>query len=91
MGQTSRLRSILQLLACVAGIYSSYLTQGVVQEALSTKQFGPEGSRFAHLSSLNAVQCWVCFLWAALLLVLFDKRLVPCKEVPPLALPPPPC
>jgi UDP-galactose transporter B1 len=60
----------------VAGIYGSYLTQGLVQETLSTKKFGPDGVRFAHLSSLNAVQCWVCFLWALLLLVLFDKRWV---------------
>lgn len=74
MGQPSRLKSTLLLLTCVAGIYVSYLTQGVVQETLSTKQFGANGARFGYLSSLNAVQCWVCFLWAALLLVLFDKR-----------------
>lgn len=70
----SRLRQALLLLSCVAGIYASYLTQGVVQETLSTKKFGPQGERFTHLSSLNAVQCWVCFIWAALLVALFDKR-----------------
>lgn len=70
----SKLRQTLLLMACVAGIYASYLTQGVVQETLSTKKFGPQGVRFAHLSSLNAVQCWVCFIWAALLVALFDKR-----------------
>lgn len=74
MGAPTRLKSTVFLLFCVAGIYGSYLTQGVVQEALSTKQFGADGARFAYLSSLNAVQCWVCFLWAALLLVCFDKR-----------------
>ncbi|EFN58849.1 hypothetical protein CHLNCDRAFT_34185 [Chlorella variabilis] len=82
MGQPSRLKSTLLLLTCVAGIYVSYLTQGVVQETLSTKQFGANGARFGYLSSLNAVQCWVCFLWAALLLVLFDKR-QPGVEYPP--------
>lgn len=71
MGQ---LRSLLALAFCVLGIYASYLTQGVVQETLSTKKFGPQGERFSHLSSLNAVQCWVCFLWAGLLLALFGKR-----------------
>ncbi|KAI7838118.1 hypothetical protein COHA_008049 [Chlorella ohadii] len=70
MGQ---LRSLLALAFCVLGIYASYLTQGVVQETLSTKKFGPQGERFSHLSSLNAVQCWVCFLWAGLLLAVFGK------------------
>ncbi|PSC72711.1 UDP-galactose UDP-glucose transporter 3 isoform A [Micractinium conductrix] len=82
MGSPSRLVTGLRLLACVAGIYGAYLTQGVVQETLSTKKFGPEGVRFAHLSSLNAVQCWVCFAWAALLVALFDKR-EPGAEYPP--------
>lgn len=78
----SKLRQTLLLLACVMGIYASYLTQGVLQETLSTKKFGPQGVRFAHLSSLNAVQCWVCFVWAALLVALFDKR-KPGAEYPP--------
>lgn len=78
MGAPSRLKSALLLLVCVAGIYGSYLTQGVVQETLSTKKFGADGARFSHLSSLNAVQCWVCFIWAGLLLALFDKR---CADV----------
>ncbi|KAL4457645.1 hypothetical protein ABPG75_012510 [Micractinium tetrahymenae] len=79
---SSKLRQTLLLAACVAGIYASYLTQGVVQETLSTKKFGPQGARFAHLSSLNAVQCWVCFVWAALLVAVFDKR-KPGQEYPP--------
>ena len=70
----SQLATLLSLAFCVLGIYASYLTQGVVQETLSTKKFGPEGERFSHLSSLNAVQCWVCFLWASLLLALFGSR-----------------
>lgn len=59
---------------CVAGIYGAYLTQGVVQETLSTKRFGPAGARFTHLSALNAVQSWVCFAWAALLMLFWDRR-----------------
>ena len=70
----SRLRTLITLLFCVAGIYGAYLTQGVVQETLSTKKFGADGARFQFLSSLNAVQCWVCFLWAAVLLAVFQKR-----------------
>eukprot|EP00887_Chlorella_sp_A99_P002743 scaffold6.g2743.t1 len=70
----SRLRAVLQLALCVAGIYGAYLTQGVVQEALSTKKFGTEGERFRHLSALNGVQSWVCCLWAALLMLVSDRR-----------------
>lgn len=62
------LRTVLQLALCVAGIYGAYLTQGVVQETLSTKRFGPDGERFTHLSALNGMQSWVCFVWAFLLL-----------------------
>ncbi|GAB4820773.1 hypothetical protein N2152v2_007819 [Parachlorella kessleri] len=65
-------RTVLQLATCVAGIYGAYLTQGVIQETLSTKKFGPAGERFTHLSSLNAVQSWACFLWAFLLLRFFE-------------------
>ena len=74
MGEASRLKSALLLGVCVAGIYASYLTQGVVQETLSTKKCGANGARVSHLSALNAVQCWVCFFWAFVLLTLFDKR-----------------
>lgn len=73
-GTGSRHWQSLLLLACVSGIYGAYLTQGVVQETLSTKRFGPQGERFTHLSSLNAVQCWVCFVWAVLLLAVFGRR-----------------
>ena len=73
-GGAHRWLTALELLACVAGIYSAYLTQGVVQEALSTKVFGPQGERFSLLYTLSAVQSWACFLWAAALLALFDKR-----------------
>ncbi len=74
MTQASQLKTILQLGFCVAGIYGAYLTQGVVQETLSTKKFGPEGERFTHLSTLNAVQSWACFLWAYLLLTCFQRE-----------------
>jgi UDP-galactose transporter B1 len=54
------------LLACVAGIYGAYLTQGVLQERLSTRRYG--GARFPHLAALNAFQSWACAAWAAALL-----------------------
>jgi solute carrier family 35 (UDP-galactose transporter), member B1 len=62
------LRSAIELALSVTGIYAAYLTQGAVQEKLSTKTFGPQGQPFPHLSALHAVQSWVCFLWAAMLL-----------------------
>jgi UDP-galactose transporter B1 len=64
------LKAALQLLVCVAGIYGAYITQGLVQEALSTKRFGADQARFPYIASLNAFQSWACFLWAFLLLQL---------------------
>lgn len=49
---------------CVAGIWSAYITQGVLQETLSTKRFGPEARRFDHLAFLNFAQNVVCFVWS---------------------------
>eukprot|EP00850_Spirogloea_muscicola_P003543 SM000014S00331 [mRNA] locus=s14:714086:716375:- [translate_table: standard] len=64
-------RQAALLLFCVAGIWASYLTQGVVQENLSTKKFGPEQQRFEHLTFLNLAQNVVCFTWASLMLLCF--------------------
>jgi len=46
----------------------------VLQEALSTKRFGPGKDRFPFLETLNAVQSLVCFLWAAALLAVFPGK-----------------
>lgn len=69
----SQIRTAIGLLFCVAGIYGAYLTQGVVQETLSTKRFGPEGRRFTHLPALNGFQSWACFLWAFVLINVFQR------------------
>ncbi|WVZ09703.1 hypothetical protein V8G54_014233 [Vigna mungo] len=50
------LRRILLLAFCVAGIWSAYIYQGVLQENVSTKRFGPNGERFEHLAFLNLAQ-----------------------------------
>ncbi|KAJ6906889.1 hypothetical protein NC652_024330 [Populus alba x Populus x berolinensis] len=42
----SSLRRVLVLAFCVAGIWSAYIYQGVLQETLSTKRFGADGKRF---------------------------------------------
>ena len=39
---STRLRTAGLLLLCAGGIYASYLTQGIVQETLATKRFGPD-------------------------------------------------
>ncbi|BDA40637.1 Solute carrier family 35 member B1 [Coccomyxa sp. Obi] len=71
----ANLKSVGLLLLCAGGIYASYLTQGVVQEVLATKKFGPENRRFTHLKTLNGVQSVACFVWAAALLLMpFAKR-----------------
>ncbi|KAF9626584.1 hypothetical protein IFM89_036099 [Coptis chinensis] len=55
---------VLLLGFCMAGIWSAYITQGVLQETISTKRFGPEGKRFEHLSFLNLAQNVVCLIWS---------------------------
>ncbi|AQK82430.1 UDP-galactose/UDP-glucose transporter 3 [Zea mays] len=39
---------------CVAGIWSAYIYQGVLQETLSTKRFRPEARRFEASSTLRS-------------------------------------
>lgn len=68
------LRSSLMLLFCVAGIYSAYLTQGIVSEHLQMKQYGSDRQRFKNLEALNGVQSLVCFLWAYAILVVQQRR-----------------
>ncbi|KAK1289949.1 UDP-galactose/UDP-glucose transporter 3 [Acorus calamus] len=58
---------------CVAGIWSAYITQGVLQETLSTKQFGPDGKRFEHLAFLNLAQNVVCFVWSLLMIKIWSR------------------
>lgn len=48
----SRLQTAGLLLICAGGIYASYLTQGIVQETLATKKFGPDGRHGPHHSTL---------------------------------------
>ena len=64
-----------KLLVYACGIYSAYLTQGYVQEALATTVYpGPAGpERFPHLEALNAFQCLACFLVGGLLLLLLHR------------------
>ncbi|OAE35621.1 hypothetical protein AXG93_1356s1250 [Marchantia polymorpha subsp. ruderalis] len=57
---------VLVLGVCVAGIWSAYVYQGVLQETLSTKKFGPDGLRFEHLTFLGFAQNVVCFAWSFL-------------------------
>lgn len=64
-------RAALLLALCVGGIYSAYLTQGLVCERFSTKRYGASSERFKHLEGLNGAQSLTCFLWAwAILLYL---------------------
>ncbi|KAF5826693.1 hypothetical protein DUNSADRAFT_2359 [Dunaliella salina] len=58
----------LLLLFCIAGIYSAYLTQGLVAENFAVKRYGPEQERMSHLEGLNGAQSMCCFLWAWIIL-----------------------
>ena len=48
--------------------------QGVVQETLATKKFGPEQARFTQLKALNGFQSIACFAWALLLIFITHSR-----------------
>ncbi|KAL0447066.1 UNVERIFIED_CONTAM: UDP-galactose/UDP-glucose transporter 3 [Sesamum latifolium] len=50
------LRRVFLLAFCVAGIWAAYIYQGVLQETVSTKRFGPDKKRFEHLAFLNLAQ-----------------------------------
>lgn len=52
------------LVLCVTGIYSAYLTQGLVSESLAQKRYGLSDERFGSLEALNGAQSLCCFLWA---------------------------
>ena len=64
----STLQSSMLLLFCVSGIYTAYLTQGVVSEHLQMKKYGEEQERFSNLEALNGAQSLSCFLWAWVIL-----------------------
>ncbi|CAN6466546.1 unnamed protein product [Victoria cruziana] len=73
-GQGPGVGRVILLGFCVAGIWSAYITQGVLQETLSTKRFGPDGKRFEHLSFLNLAQAVVCFIWSLMMIKLWSPR-----------------
>ncbi|XP_010044716.1 UDP-galactose/UDP-glucose transporter 3 isoform X1 [Eucalyptus grandis] len=66
------LRRVLVLALCVGGIWSAYIYQGVLQETLSTKRFGPDGKRFEHLSFLNLAQNVVCLIWSYIMIKIWS-------------------
>ncbi|KAK4763706.1 hypothetical protein SAY87_013144 [Trapa incisa] len=70
----SGLRRVLVLAFCVAGIWSAYIYQGVLQETVSTKRFGPDGKRFEHLSFLNLAQNVVCLVWSYIMIKLWSSN-----------------
>ncbi|MED6162836.1 hypothetical protein PIB30_074234 [Stylosanthes scabra] len=70
---TAGLQRLLVLAFCVAGIWSAYIYQGVLQETLSTKRFGPNGERFEHLAFLNLAQNVVCLIWSYIMIKMFSS------------------
>ncbi|PIN04078.1 hypothetical protein CDL12_23391 [Handroanthus impetiginosus] len=58
------IRRVFLLAFCVAGIWAAYIYQGVLQETVSTKRFGPDKKRFEHLAFLNLAQNVVCLIWS---------------------------
>ncbi|XP_051199864.1 UDP-galactose/UDP-glucose transporter 3 [Lolium perenne] len=82
-GGSGSLASRVAVLAfCVAGIWSAYITQGVLQETLSTKRFGPEARRFDHLAFLNFAQNVVCFVWSFIMIKLWSGGSSPAGRAP---------
>lgn len=68
-----RLATAGLLLFCVAGIYSAYLTQGIVSENLAIKKYGPGKERFNALEALNGAQALSCFVWAWIICFAMEK------------------
>lgn len=66
--QRSLVTNLLLLGFCTAGIYGSYLTQGVVQERLTSSLY--DGERFEAVETMNLFQAVVAFVWSALWLLL---------------------
>ncbi|KAM7468561.1 hypothetical protein LguiB_016123 [Lonicera macranthoides] len=67
------LRRVLVLTFCVVGIWSAYIYQGVLQETLSTKQFGLDKKRFEHLAFLNLAQSVVCLVWSFIMIKIWSS------------------
>ncbi|XP_021807601.1 UDP-galactose/UDP-glucose transporter 3 [Prunus avium] len=70
----SLLQRVLVFSFCVIGIWTAYIYQGVLQETLSTKRFGPDGNRFEHLAFLNLAQNVVCLIWSYIMIKLWNSR-----------------
>jgi UDP-galactose transporter B1 len=66
----TRLAALLALSVCAAGIYASYITQGLVSEHLQLRRYGASSERFAHFEVLNGAQAAVCFAAAYAILLL---------------------
>ncbi|KAK6159998.1 hypothetical protein DH2020_003379 [Rehmannia glutinosa] len=67
------LRRVFLLAFCVAGIWAAYIYQGVLQETVSTKRFGPDKKRFEHLAFLNLAQNVVCLIWSFLMIKIWSN------------------
>ena len=65
------LSNILQFFACVAVIYTAYITQGIVSEELAKQTYGEQQHRFKNMEALVGFQCITCFLWAVVLGCIF--------------------
>ncbi|KAK3258461.1 hypothetical protein CYMTET_32492 [Cymbomonas tetramitiformis] len=64
---------IVRLAFCTAGIYAAYLTQGLVQERLSTTKYEPDEAQFKGIIFLNLAQSISCFVYAALVSLIFER------------------
>ncbi|KAL9667292.1 hypothetical protein QQ045_001643 [Rhodiola kirilowii] len=67
------LRRVVVLAFCVAGIWSAYIYQGVLQETVSTKRFGEDKKRFEHLAFLNLAQNVVCLVWSFMMIKIWSR------------------
>ncbi|XP_072999713.1 UDP-galactose/UDP-glucose transporter 3-like [Typha latifolia] len=66
-------KRVLILAFCVVGIWAAYITQGVLQETISTKRFGADGKRFDHFPFLNFAQSVICFVWSFVMIKLWSS------------------
>jgi solute carrier family 35 (UDP-galactose transporter), member B1 len=72
--ESPMLWKVAQFVACVAGIYMAYLTQGRVSEELANHRYGSDKQRFPHLECTIGFQCIACFVWACFLWLVLESR-----------------
>ncbi|KAK6333611.1 UDP-galactose transporter [Orbilia blumenaviensis] len=75
--------TVVELVICVAGIYTSFLTWALLQERITTTPYGPNKARFKFHLVLLTVQS-LCASAIGYLYILYTSRQHPTLPIPPI-------